>query len=175
MLVRGGFGWLQGWKLCIPYSVSYERVTVQSSDLCSLNSVHDAFSQTTREINKWLKSSSHGKEWQTIPLYSGLCLHLQYWGKTFSDKAANSSPNVCTHMGDHVISEKTPSSRASFRKGAEHPERQGSRVESWSLSSWWNLLSTTHSCLWGEGDLMKAPLGLRSSGNYHETQRKCSL
>lgn len=49
-------GWLQGWKPRIPYSVSYEQVTVRSSDLSSLNSAHDAFSRTTREINKWLKS-----------------------------------------------------------------------------------------------------------------------
>lgn len=57
MLVHGGFGWLLGWQLHIPYSFSYEQVTPQSSDLASLNSGHDSFPQTTREINKWLKSS----------------------------------------------------------------------------------------------------------------------
>lgn len=66
LLVHGGFGWLLGWKLHIPYSFSYEKVTLQSSDLGSLNSDHDAFPQTTREINKWLKSSAvkgkNGKE-----------------------------------------------------------------------------------------------------------------
>lgn len=66
MAVHGGFGSLLGWKLYIPYPFSYEKVTSQSSDLSSLNSDHDAFPQTTREINKWLKSrgvkGKNGKE-----------------------------------------------------------------------------------------------------------------
>lgn len=42
MLVHSGFGLLLGWKLHIPYSFSYEKVTPGSSDLTSLNSDHDA-------------------------------------------------------------------------------------------------------------------------------------
>lgn len=119
MLVRGGFGWLQGWKPCIPYSVSYEPVTVRSSDLCSLNSAHDAFSRTTREINKWLKSrgvkGKHGKgEWWRV---AGWC-HLTVLEVMSPSTVSRENivrwscplPPTCTGTGDCASSTTPPPS-----------------------------------------------------------------